>query len=40
MPAVAGLSGVHKQLKTGQRPRVDGGGDAVTVLDEGAPRRG
>jgi len=33
LPAVAGLSGVHKRLKTGQRLRVDGGGGTVTVLD-------
>jgi pyruvate,water dikinase len=35
LPAVAGLSGVHKRLKTGQRLRVDGGGGTVTVLDSG-----
>ncbi|HKI33423.1 MAG TPA: hypothetical protein VKA46_16330 [Gemmataceae bacterium] len=40
MPGVAGLSGVHKQLKTGQRLRVDGGGGTVTVLDGGAARMG
>jgi pyruvate,water dikinase len=33
LPAVAGLSGVHKRLKTGQRLRVDGGGGTVTVID-------
>ncbi len=32
LPAVAGLAGVHKRLKTGQRLRVDGGGGTVTVL--------
>jgi pyruvate,water dikinase len=33
LPAVAGLSGVHNRLKTGQRLRVDGGGGTVTLLD-------
>jgi phosphohistidine swiveling domain-containing protein len=33
LPAVAGLAGVHKRLKTGQRLRVDGGGGTVTLLD-------
>jgi phosphohistidine swiveling domain-containing protein len=33
LPAVAGLSGVHKRLKTGQRLRVDGGGGTVAILD-------
>jgi pyruvate,water dikinase len=32
LPAVAGLGGVHRRLKTGQRLRVDGGGGTVTVL--------
>jgi pyruvate,water dikinase len=32
LPAVAGLSGIHKRLKTGQRLRVDGGGGTVTLL--------
>jgi pyruvate,water dikinase len=32
LPAVAGLAGVHKRLKTGQRLRIDGGGGTVTVL--------
>ncbi len=36
LPAVAGLSGIHKRLKTGQRLRVDGGGGKVTILDETA----
>jgi len=40
LPAVAGLAGVHKRLKTGQRLRVDGGGGTVTVLDGGAARMG
>jgi rifampicin phosphotransferase len=35
LPAVAGLSGVHKRLKTGQRLRVDGGGGTVTLLGGG-----
>jgi pyruvate,water dikinase len=35
LPAVAGLAGVHKRLKTGQRLRIDGGGGTVTVLDTG-----
>jgi pyruvate,water dikinase len=33
LPAVAGLAGVHKRLKTGQRLRIDGGGGTVTVLN-------
>ena len=33
LPAVAGLGGVHRRLKTGQRLRVDGGGGRVTILD-------
>jgi pyruvate,water dikinase len=33
LPAVAGLTGVHKRLRTGQRLRIDGGGGTVTVLD-------
>jgi pyruvate,water dikinase len=32
LPAVAGLSGVTRRLKTGQRLRVDGGSGVVTVL--------
>jgi pyruvate,water dikinase len=36
LPAVAGLAGVHKRLKTGQRLRVDGAGGTVTVLGDGA----
>jgi pyruvate,water dikinase len=32
LPAVAGLAGVQKRLKTGQRLRVDGGRGTVTVL--------
>ena len=36
LPAVAGLSAVHKRLRTGQRLRIDGGGGTVTVLDLGA----
>jgi pyruvate,water dikinase len=35
LPAVAGLAGVHKQLQTGQRLRIDGGGGTVTVLGAG-----
>ncbi len=33
LPAVAGIGGVHKRLKTGQRLRVDGATGTVTVLD-------
>ena len=33
LPAVAGLPGVHRQLKTGQRLRVDGGRGTVVVLE-------
>jgi phosphohistidine swiveling domain-containing protein len=33
LPAVAGLAGVHKRLKTGQRLRIDGGGGTVALLD-------
>jgi rifampicin phosphotransferase len=33
LPAVAGLPDVHRQLKTGQRLRVDGGRGIVTVLE-------
>ena len=36
LPAVAGLAGVHKQIKTGQRLRIDGGGGTVTILGDGA----
>jgi pyruvate,water dikinase len=32
LPAVAGLSGVHRRLRNGQRLRVDGGTGKVTVL--------
>jgi rifampicin phosphotransferase len=32
LPAVAGLAGVHRQLKTGQRLRVDGVSGTVTLL--------
>jgi phosphohistidine swiveling domain-containing protein len=32
LPAVAGLPGVQRQIKTGQRLRVDGGRGTVTVL--------
>jgi pyruvate,water dikinase len=32
LPAVAGISGVHRRLKTGQRLRVDGGRGTVSVL--------
>jgi pyruvate,water dikinase len=32
LPAVAGLAGVHKRLRTGQRLRIDGGSGTVTVL--------
>ena len=32
LPAVAGLAGVHRQLKTGQRLRVDGVTGTVTLL--------
>ena len=34
LPAVAGLPGVTRQVRTGQRLRVDGGRGAVTLLDE------
>ena len=33
LPAVAGLSGVQRRLKTGQRLRVDGGRGTVTILE-------
>jgi len=33
LPAVAGISDVHRRLKTGQRLRVDGGTGRVSVLD-------
>lgn len=32
LPAVAGLPGVQRQLRTGQRVRVDGGAGSVTVM--------
>lgn len=32
LPAVAGLPGVQRQLRTGQRVRVDGGAGTVTVM--------
>jgi pyruvate,water dikinase len=35
LPAVAGLAGVTRQLRSGQRLRVDGGSGGVTVLSEG-----
>jgi pyruvate,water dikinase len=34
LPAVAGLSDIHKRLKTGQRLRVDGGTGTVAVLPD------
>jgi pyruvate,water dikinase len=34
LPAVAGLPGVQRRLRTGQRLRVDGGSGTVTVLSE------
>ncbi len=34
LPAVAGLSDIHKRLKTGQRLRVDGGSGTVAVLPD------
>jgi phosphoenolpyruvate-protein kinase (PTS system EI component) len=37
LPGVAGLAGVHKRLKTGQRLRIDGASGTVTVLDTGKP---
>jgi pyruvate,water dikinase len=37
LPAVAGLAGVHKRLRTGQRLRIDGGSGSVTVLDSQPP---
>jgi pyruvate,water dikinase len=33
LPAVAGVAGVHRRLKSGQRLRVDGGRGTVTILD-------
>jgi pyruvate,water dikinase len=33
LPAVAGLPDVHRQLRTGQRVRVDGGRGTVTILE-------
>ena len=33
LPAVAGLPGITRQLRTGQRVRVDGGKGIVAVLD-------
>ena len=32
LPAVAGLSGIQRRIKTGQRLRVDGGRGTVTLL--------
>lgn len=32
LPAVAGLPGIHRQVRTGQRIRVDGGSGTVTIL--------
>jgi len=32
LPAVAGLAGVTRRLRTGQRLRVDGAGGSVIVL--------
>jgi pyruvate,water dikinase len=34
LPAVAGLPGVQRQLRTGQRLRVDGGSGTITILPE------
>jgi rifampicin phosphotransferase len=34
LPAVAGLSGVQRRIKTGQRLRVDGGRGTVTILSD------
>jgi rifampicin phosphotransferase len=34
LPAVAGLDGITRRLRTGQRLRVDGGGGTVTILPE------
>ncbi len=33
LPAVAGLPGIHRQLRTGQRLRVDGGRGILTVVE-------
>jgi pyruvate,water dikinase len=33
LPAVAGLPDIHRQLRTGQRLRVDGGRGTVAILD-------
>ncbi|MBN9520728.1 hypothetical protein J0H58_19785 [bacterium] len=38
LPAVAGLPGVVRRLRTGQRVRVDGGRGKVTILDAPAVR--
>ena len=34
LPAVAGIAGVQRMLKTGQRLRVDGGRGVVTLLGD------
>jgi pyruvate,water dikinase len=34
LPAVAGLADVHRQIKTGQALRIDGGAGTVTVLNQ------
>ena len=37
LPAVAGLPGIHRRLRTGQRLRVDGANGTVTLLDLDRP---
>jgi pyruvate,water dikinase len=39
LPAVAGLPGVQRRLRTGQRLRVDGGSGTVTVLSDDLGRK-
>jgi len=34
LPAVAGLPGIHRRLRTGQRLRVDGANGTVTVMED------
>src|SRR5207253_3340557 len=37
LPAVAGLPGIHRRLRTGQPIRVDGANGTVTLLDLDRP---
>lgn len=39
LPAAAGIAGVHRRLKTGQRLRLDGATGTVTLLDRGPEER-